>query len=157
MESNTSPGAADRRTSKMDRRVFLACVFILGNNIKSFYVTGMYLLLSQHFGVVQLCDGWSPANNCFLCTAYFAVSTNLVNYLKDRLHVGSKAAANGVTNWQGTSSITPIVAAFLADAFLGRYWTIALFLLISVVVRGPSISIVVIRTKRTRRRRGRRS
>ena len=117
----------------------------------------MHLFLSQPFGVVQLCDGWSPANNCFLCTAYFAVSTNLVNYLKDRLHVGSKAAANGVTNWLGTSSITPLVAAFLADAFLGRYWTIALFLLISVVVRGPSISIVVIRTKRTRRRRGRRS
>ncbi|KAF8755802.1 hypothetical protein HU200_011274 [Digitaria exilis] len=75
----------------------------------------------------------SPANNCFQYTAYFAVSTNLVNYLKDQLHVGSKAAANGVTNWLGTSSITPLVAAFLADAFLGRYWTIALFLLISVV------------------------
>ncbi|RLN04722.1 protein NRT1/ PTR FAMILY 8.1-like isoform X1 [Panicum miliaceum] len=73
------------------------------------------------------------ANNCFQYTAFFAVSTNLVNYLKDQLHVGSKAAANGVTNWLGTSSITPLVAAFLADAFLGRYWTIALFLLISVV------------------------
>ncbi|CAO2195595.1 unnamed protein product [Urochloa humidicola] len=102
VESNTLPGAADRRTSKRDRRVFWACIFIL-------------------------------ANNCFQCTAYFAVSTNLVNYLKDRLHVGSKAAANGVTNWMGTASITPLAAAFLADAFLGRYWTIALFLLISVV------------------------
>ncbi|CAL4972601.1 unnamed protein product [Urochloa decumbens] len=102
VESNTLPGAADRRTSKRDRRVFWACMFIL-------------------------------ANNCFQCTAYFAVSTNLVNYLKDRLHVGSKAAANGVTNWMGTASMTPLVAAFLADAFLGRYWTIALFLLISVV------------------------
>ncbi|CAL4959914.1 unnamed protein product [Urochloa decumbens] len=102
VESNTLPGAADRRTSKRDRRVFWACMFIL-------------------------------ANNCFQCTAYFAVSTNLVNYLKDRLHVGSKAAANGVTNWMGTASMTPLVAAFLADAFLGRYWTIALFLLISIV------------------------
>ncbi|CAL4953177.1 unnamed protein product [Urochloa decumbens] len=101
VESNTLPSAADRRTSKRDRRVFWACMFIL-------------------------------ANNCFQCTAYFAVSTNLVNYLKDRLHVGSKAAANGVTNWMGTASMTPLVAAFLADAFLGRYWTIALFLLISV-------------------------
>ncbi|XP_062187199.1 protein NRT1/ PTR FAMILY 8.2-like [Phragmites australis] len=73
------------------------------------------------------------ATNSFQCTAYFGVSTNLVNYLRDRLHEGSKAAANGVTNWQGTNSITPLVAAFLADAFLGRYWTIAIFLLISVV------------------------
>ncbi|CAO1940619.1 unnamed protein product [Urochloa humidicola] len=102
VESNTMPAAAGRRTSKRDRRVMWACIFIL-------------------------------ANNCFQCTAYFAVSTNLVNYLKDRLHVGSKAAANGVTNWMGTASVTPLVAAFLADAFLGRYWTISLFLLISVV------------------------
>ncbi|CAO2167408.1 unnamed protein product [Urochloa humidicola] len=102
VESNTTPGAAGRRTSKRDRRVLWTCIFIL-------------------------------ACNCFQCTAYFAVSTNLVNYLKDRLHVGSKAAANGVTNWMGTSSMTPLVAAFLADSFLGRYWTISLFLLISVV------------------------
>ena len=63
------------------------------------------------------------------------MSTNLVNNLKDWLHEGCKAAVNGVTNWMGTSSITPLVAAFLADAFLSRYWTIALFLVISVVVR----------------------
>lgn len=58
-----------------------------------------------------------------------------MNYLKDRLHEGSRAAANSVTNWKGTVYITPLIAAFLADAFLGRYWTIALFLLISVVAR----------------------
>ncbi|KAL6840355.1 hypothetical protein ACP4OV_030165 [Aristida adscensionis] len=101
VESN----GTDRRTSKTDRRVFWACVFIL-------------------------------VNNCFQYVAYYGVSTNLVNYLKDRLHEGSKAAANGVTNWQGTSAITPLVGAFLADAFLGRYWTIALFLVISVLAYG---------------------
>jgi hypothetical protein len=85
---------------------------------------------------------WTSANYCFQCIAYFAVLTNLVNYLKDRLHEGSKAAANGVTNWLGTSSITPLVAAFLADAFLGRYWTIALFMVISVVVRRPPLRAV---------------
>ena len=74
-------------------------------------------------------------NNCFQYTAYFGVSTNLVNYLKVQLHSGSKAAANSVTNWQGTGSITPLAAAFLADSFLGRYWTITVFLLISVAVR----------------------
>lgn len=72
------------------------------------------------------------------------MSTNLVNYLKDQLHEGSKAAANGVTNWLGTSSITPLVAAFLADAFLGRYWTIALFMVISVVVRTSSSSTIMV-------------
>uniref|UniRef100_A0A453G3D3 Peptide transporter PTR2 n=2 Tax=Aegilops tauschii subsp. strangulata TaxID=200361 RepID=A0A453G3D3_AEGTS len=75
-------------------------------------------------------------NNCFQYTAYFGVSTNLVNYLKVQLHSGSKAAANSVTNWQGTASITPLAAAFLADSFLGRYWTITVFLLISVAGYG---------------------
>jgi hypothetical protein len=35
-------------------------------------------------------------------------------------HQGSKAAANGVTNWQGTSSIvSPLVAAFIACMGVG--------------------------------------
>ncbi|KAI4966857.1 hypothetical protein ZWY2020_035808 [Hordeum vulgare] len=75
-------------------------------------------------------------SNCFQYTAYFGVSTNLVNYLKVQLHSGTKAAANSVTNWQGTGSITPLAAAFLADSFLGRYWTITIFLLISVAGYG---------------------
>ena len=75
-------------------------------------------------------------NNFMQYTAYFGVSTNLVNYLKYRLHEGSKSAANDVTNWQGTGSITPLVAAYLADAFLGRYWTILLFMAISVLGYG---------------------
>ncbi|KAM3195558.1 hypothetical protein ACQJBY_071602 [Aegilops geniculata] len=83
---------------------------------------------------------WSCAfilvNNCFQSAAYFGLSTNLVNYLKVQLHSGSKAAANSVTNWQGTSGIAPLAAAFLADSFLGRYWTITLFLLVSVAGYG---------------------
>ncbi|BAS75767.1 Os01g0902800 [Oryza sativa Japonica Group] len=75
------------------------------------------------------------ANNFFQNMAYFGVSTNLVNYLKYRLHEGSKSAANNVTNWEGTGSIAPLVAGYLADAFLGRYWTIVLSMVISAVVR----------------------
>ncbi|KAF8664910.1 hypothetical protein HU200_054227 [Digitaria exilis] len=82
--------------------------------------------------MVSSSDGFRM-NSCFQWTAYFGVSTNLVNFLRDRLHQDSKAAANSFTNWQGTSSVMALVAAFLADAFLGRYWTIALFILTSVV------------------------
>ncbi|XP_015646377.1 protein NRT1/ PTR FAMILY 8.1 [Oryza sativa Japonica Group] len=76
------------------------------------------------------------ANNFFQNMAYFGVSTNLVNYLKYRLHEGSKSAANNVTNWEGTGSIAPLVAGYLADAFLGRYWTIVLSMVISAVGYG---------------------
>jgi hypothetical protein len=92
-------------------------------------------MIDPAFWLIYQCTRGDAVNSCFQCTAYFGVSTNLVNYLKDRLHQDSKAAANSVTNWQGTSSIMALVAAFLADAFLGRYWTIAIFMLISVVVR----------------------
>uniref|UniRef100_A0A0D9V956 Major facilitator superfamily (MFS) profile domain-containing protein n=1 Tax=Leersia perrieri TaxID=77586 RepID=A0A0D9V956_9ORYZ len=83
---------------------------------------------------------WASAfilvNNFLQYTAYFGVSTNLVNYLKFRLHESSKSAANNVTNWQGTGSITPLLAAYLADAFLGRYWTILIFIIISILGYG---------------------
>ncbi|KAK9010129.1 hypothetical protein V6N11_036644 [Hibiscus sabdariffa] len=62
--------------------------------------------------------------------AYYGMGTNLVNYLEERLHYGNVAASNSVTNWSGTCYITPLIGAFLADAYLGRYWTIAVFSII---------------------------
>jgi len=57
-----------------------------------------------------------------------------VNYLEDRYGLGNAAAANTVTTWSGTCYITPLLGAFLADAYLGRYWTIASFSSIYVLV-----------------------
>ncbi|KAK4481008.1 hypothetical protein RD792_011876 [Penstemon davidsonii] len=65
--------------------------------------------------------------------AYYGMSTNLVNYLKIRLNMGNVAASNTVTNWSGTCYITPLIGAFLADSYLGRYWTIATFCTIYVI------------------------
>uniref|UniRef100_A0A0A9EX66 Uncharacterized protein n=1 Tax=Arundo donax TaxID=35708 RepID=A0A0A9EX66_ARUDO len=44
-------------------------------------------------------------------------------YLTERLHQGTVEAANNVTNWSGTVFLTPLIGAFVADAYLGRYWT----------------------------------
>ena len=57
-----------------------------------------------------------------------------MDYLKSRLNQGNATAANNVTNWFGTCYITPLIGAFLADAYLGRYWTIATFVFIYVFV-----------------------
>ncbi|XP_043699028.1 protein NRT1/ PTR FAMILY 8.1-like [Telopea speciosissima] len=59
--------------------------------------------------------------------AYYGMSTNLVNYLKTRLSQGNVTASNNMTNWSGTCYFTPLLGAFIADAYLGRYWTIASF------------------------------
>ncbi|CAB4284670.1 unnamed protein product [Prunus armeniaca] len=66
-------------------------------------------------------------NECCERLAYYGMSTNLVNYLGKRLSMGNVAASTTVTNWSGTCYATPLIGAFLADAYLGRYWTIAIF------------------------------
>ncbi|CAI9298605.1 unnamed protein product [Lactuca saligna] len=69
-------------------------------------------------------------NECCERLAYYGMSTNLVNYLADRLDQGNVRASINVTNWSGTCYVTPLLGAFLADAYLGRYWTIAVFSII---------------------------
>lgn len=71
-------------------------------------------------------------NECCERLAYYGMSTNLVNFLQIRLNQGNVTASNNVTNWSGTCYITPLIGAFLADAYLGRYWTIAGFSIIYV-------------------------
>ena len=55
--------------------------------------------------------------------AYYGISSNLILYLTTKLHQGTVSSANNVTNWVGTIWMTPILGAYIADAFLGRYWT----------------------------------
>ena len=67
------------------------------------------------------------------------MSTNLVNFMKNQMGMANAVAANNVTNWSGTCYITPLIGAFLADAYLGRFWTIASFMVIYIIV-SPSIT-----------------
>uniref|UniRef100_A0ACD5WAG9 Uncharacterized protein n=1 Tax=Avena sativa TaxID=4498 RepID=A0ACD5WAG9_AVESA len=66
-------------------------------------------------------------NECCERLAYYGISTNLVTYLTKKLHDGNASAARNVTTWQGTCYLTPLIGAILADAYWGRYWTIATF------------------------------
>lgn len=51
-------------------------------------------------------------------------SANMISYLTQQLHMPLAKAANTHTNFGGTASLTPLLGAFLADAYLGRFWTI---------------------------------
>ncbi|XP_043695866.1 protein NRT1/ PTR FAMILY 8.3-like [Telopea speciosissima] len=59
--------------------------------------------------------------------AYYGIAKNLVTYLTHKLHEGNVSAARNVNTWQGTCYITPLIGAFLADAYWGKYWTVAVF------------------------------
>ncbi|KAJ7543080.1 hypothetical protein O6H91_09G024300 [Diphasiastrum complanatum] len=76
--------------------------------------------------------GWKACpfilgNECCERLAYYGIGTNLVMYLRKILHQGNASAANNVTNFSGTAYITPLIGAFFADAYWGRFWTIAVF------------------------------
>ncbi|GLU07784.1 hypothetical protein SLE2022_247310 [Rubroshorea leprosula] len=58
--------------------------------------------------------------------AYYGIASNLVIYLSTKLHEGTVESSNNVTNWIGTVWMTPILGAYIADTFLGRYWTFML-------------------------------
>lgn len=79
----------------------------------------------------------------FFCErlAFYGVSSNLVNYLKEKLHEGNVSAARNVTTWQGTCYLTPLIGAILADTYWGRYWTIAgfttIYIIVSITVEFP--------------------
>ncbi|WVZ23220.1 hypothetical protein V8G54_001764 [Vigna mungo] len=73
-------------------------------------------------------------NECCERLAYYGIATNLVTYLTQKLHQGNVSAARNVTTWQGTCYLTPLIGAVLADAYWGRYWTIAVFSTIYVLV-----------------------
>ncbi|KAK7301805.1 hypothetical protein RJT34_12681 [Clitoria ternatea] len=72
-------------------------------------------------------------NECCERLAFYGMSTNLVLYFKKRLHQHSATASKNVNNWGGTCYITPLIGAFFADSYLGRYWTIAVFSIIYVI------------------------
>ncbi|KAG8376998.1 hypothetical protein BUALT_Bualt09G0122500 [Buddleja alternifolia] len=106
-EKYTKDGTTDYRNnpaSKQETGTWKACPYILG-------IAG---------------------NECCERLAYYGINTNLVNYLKFQMNESNVVAVNNVTNWSGTCYVTPLLGAFLADAYMGRYWTIATFSIIYV-------------------------
>ncbi|KAL0911844.1 hypothetical protein M5K25_017769 [Dendrobium thyrsiflorum] len=59
--------------------------------------------------------------------AYYGVAPNLVIYLTNKFHQGTVESSNNFTNWFGTLMLTPILGAYIADSYLGRYWTFIFF------------------------------
>ncbi|XP_062231116.1 protein NRT1/ PTR FAMILY 5.1 [Phragmites australis] len=62
--------------------------------------------------------------------AFYGVASNLVVYLTTQLREETVSSVRNVNNWTGTVWMTPIVGAYIADAFLGRFWTFTISSLI---------------------------
>lgn len=66
--------------------------------------------------------------------AYYAISSTLTVYLTTVLQETEAEAARNYIIWAGTTFLTPIIGAFVADAFLSRYWTIVWSMIIYFLV-----------------------
>lgn len=59
--------------------------------------------------------------------AYFSIASNLGIYLTTVLGEDVAVSATNVNNWSGTVNLTPLIGAFIADAYLGRFITLVAF------------------------------
>ncbi|XP_072993455.1 protein NRT1/ PTR FAMILY 6.2 [Typha latifolia] len=85
--------------------------------------------------------GWVPAALILgieICErlSTMGIAVNLVTYLGGTMHLPSAESANIVTDFMGTSFLLCLLGGFLADSFLGRYLTIAIFAVVQALGTG---------------------
>ncbi|KAF3555834.1 hypothetical protein F2Q69_00017755 [Brassica cretica] len=79
--------------------------------------------------LVCVCEGYEA----FERMAFYGIASNLVNYLTTRLHEDTISSVRNVNNWSGAVWITPIAGAYIADSYIGRFWTFTASSLIYVL------------------------
>ncbi|XP_042495858.1 protein NRT1/ PTR FAMILY 5.1 [Macadamia integrifolia] len=65
--------------------------------------------------------------------AFYGIASNLVNYLTTQLHEDTVSSVRNVNNWSGSVWITPLLGAYIADSYVGRFWTFTVSSLVYVL------------------------
>ncbi|KAF8681841.1 hypothetical protein HU200_045283 [Digitaria exilis] len=86
--------------------------------------------------------GWKAmpfiiGNETFEKLGTLGTSANLLVYLTQVFHMRSVDAATLLNGLNGTTSLAPIIGAFLSDAYLGRYLALAIASIASLIVSPP--------------------
>ncbi|KAJ8751240.1 hypothetical protein K2173_016421 [Erythroxylum novogranatense] len=64
------------------------------------------------------------ANEAFEKVASYGLMPNMILYLTREYGLGAAEAANALFFWSAGINFTPILGAFVADSYVGRYWMI---------------------------------
>ncbi|KNA23238.1 hypothetical protein SOVF_026680 [Spinacia oleracea] len=67
---------------------------------------------------------------------YFGIASNMVIYMTKVMQQDLKTAANSVNVWIGVTTLMPLLGAFLADAYTGRYFMILFSAILYVLSLG---------------------
>lgn len=73
--------------------------------------------------------------------AFYGLAGNLITYLTNNLGQPVATAAKNVNTWVGVSAIFPLLGAFVADSYLGRFKTIIASSLIYFLVNSSILYI----------------
>lgn len=65
--------------------------------------------------------------------SYYGIASNLITYMTTVLHESLASSAKNTNNWSGVTLVIPLLGAFFADSYFGKYWTIATVSVVYVV------------------------
>lgn len=74
------------------------------------------------------------ANEAFEKLASLGLMPNMILYLTREYGMHAAAATNLLFLWSAATNFTPIIGAFVADSYMGRYSMIALGSIFSLLV-----------------------
>ncbi|MFS8020395.1 putative proton-dependent oligopeptide transporter family, PTR2 family proton/oligopeptide symporter [Helianthus anomalus] len=117
----------------------LGMYFVESDNMRSPFAGGYTTLGNSPVNIhgkpipdLSKTGGWLAAffifgNEMAERMAYFGLSVNMVAFMFYVMHLPFTTSANAINNFLGISQASSLIGGFLADAYLGRYWTIAIF------------------------------